>query len=89
MKYMVIIFSMSLFVILYVWQNIEVVQIKMRNRALSRAAGELAKDNDRRLYEIERYRRMEAVGDHARKNGYRAMLPGDASVLVMDTADAQ
>ncbi|HOT46295.1 MAG TPA: hypothetical protein PLM53_16145 [Spirochaetota bacterium] len=89
MKYMVIIFSMSLFVILYVWQNIEVVQIKMRNRALSRAAAELAKDNDRRLYEIERYRRMEAVEEHARKNGYRAMLPGDVSVVVMDKADAQ
>ena len=29
---------MSLFVILYVWQNIEVVQIEMKNRALSRTA---------------------------------------------------
>jgi hypothetical protein len=80
---------MSLFVILYVWQNIEVVQIGMKNRALSRTAAQLAKDNDRLLYEIERYRRMEAVEDHARKNGFRSMLPGDVNVLVIDKADAQ
>ena len=30
-KYVVVIFSMSLFVILYVWQNIEIVQIGMEN----------------------------------------------------------
>ncbi len=80
---------MSLFVILYVWQNIEVVQIKMKNRSLSRTASQLARDNDRQLYEIERYRRMEVVEDHARKNGFRAMLPGDVNVLVVDKADAQ
>ncbi len=80
---------MSLFVILYVWQNIEVVQIKMKNRELSRAAGQLVRDRDRLLYEIERYRRMEAVEDYARKNGFRPMLPGDAIVLVVNEADAQ
>ncbi len=80
---------MSLFVILYVWQNIEVVQIDMKNRVLSRAAAQLAKDNDRLLYEIERYRRMEVVEDYARKNGFRPLLPGNVSVLAVDGADAQ
>ena len=75
---------MSLFVILYVWQNIEVVQIEMKNRELSVAAARLTKDNDRLLYEIERYRRMEVVEDHARKSGFRTALPGDVSVVVID-----
>ncbi|MBP7738109.1 MAG: hypothetical protein KA369_19190 [Spirochaetes bacterium] len=80
---------MSLFVILYVWQNIEVVQIEMKNRSLSRSAGQLVKERDRLLYEIERCRAMDAVEDHARKNGYRAILPGDIKTIVVNKADAQ
>lgn len=80
---------MSLFVIMYVWQNIEVVQIEMKNRSLTRSVEQLVKDKDHILNEIERYRRMEAVEDYARRNGYRQMLPGDINVVVIEKGDAQ
>lgn len=75
---------MSLLVILYVWQNIEIVQIEMQYRSLSEKQGRLVKENDRLLYEIERYRRMDVIDDFARNSGMRRMLPGDFDILVVN-----
>ena len=80
---------MSLFVILYVWQNIEIVTIEMQCKSLSNKESQLVKDKDRLLYEIERYRRMDVVEDYARKNGMRPMLPGDFEVFVVNETNAQ
>jgi hypothetical protein len=80
---------MSLFVVIYVWQNIEVVKIEMEHRSLSEKANRLIMEKDRLLYEIERYRRISAVEEHARKNGLRPMYPGDFDVMVVDKRDAQ
>jgi hypothetical protein len=80
---------MNLFVILYVWQNIQMVQIEMRHRSLSGVEERLVRENDRLLYEIERYRRMDAVTEYARKNGLRRMLPGDSEVLMVKNVSAK
>jgi hypothetical protein len=80
---------MSLLVILYVWQNIEVVKIGMRNDALAARERQFINDNDRLRYEIERYRRMDLVEERARKNGFRQMLPGDFEVMADSEDHAQ
>ena len=66
---------MSLLVILYVWQNIEIVKIGMEYDALAAQERRLVKDNDRLLYEIERYR-TDGPGRGARPE---ERLPADAS----------
>jgi hypothetical protein len=80
---------MSLFVVLYVWQNIEIVKIEMQYKALSGKESQLVKDKDRLLYEIERFRRMDVVEDYARKRGLRQMLPGDFEVMTIHDPNAQ
>jgi len=80
---------MSLLVILYVWQNIEIVKIEMRNKALAVQERQLVNDNDRLRYEIERYRRLDLVEERARKSGYRRMLPGDFEVMANTEDHAQ
>jgi hypothetical protein len=80
---------MSLFVVLYVWQNIEIVKIEMQCKSLSDKESRLVKDKDRLLYEIERFRRMDVVEDYARKRGLRQMLPGDFEVITVHEPNAQ
>lgn len=80
---------MIVFVILYVWQNIEIVKMEIIYRNLKSRERQLVKDNDRLLYEIERYRRMDVMEEYARKKGLRKILPKDFEVLVIDTTNAQ
>jgi hypothetical protein len=80
---------MSLLVILYVWQNIEVVKIGMANEALATKERLLVNDNDRLRYEIERYRRIDRIEEEARKEGFRPILPGDFEIMAVKEADAQ
>jgi len=79
----------SLFVVLYVWQNIEIVKIEMEYRTLSGKESRLVKEKDRLLYEIERFRRMDVVEDYARKRSMRQMLPGDFEVISVRRSNAQ
>lgn len=81
--------SVNLFVLLYVWQNIQMVQIEMEYRSLSGVEERLVRDNDRLLYEIERYRRIDVVQEYARRNGLRRMLPGDFEVMAVKEPDVQ
>jgi len=75
---------MSLFVILLVWQNIEIMKIKIERRNLLKRENQIVRENDQLLYEIELYRRMDAVQAFARKNGYRPILPDDFDVMVIN-----
>lgn len=83
------ILTMNLFVLLFVWQNIQMVQIEMEYRSLSAVEERLVGENDRLLYEIERHRRMEAVAEYARKNGMRRTLPGDFAIMAVKGRDVQ
>lgn len=85
-KYFAIIFFVSIFVIFYVWQNIEIVKTEMHYATLAKKEKQLITDNDRLLYEIERYRNMDLIGDFARRNGLRSIRPDDFDVLDIDGA---
>ena len=71
-----------LFVILYVWQNIGVMKIKMEYQNLRRMEMEMIRKNDRLRYEIERFRRMEVVENYAQKNGMKNITPQDFDLVV-------
>jgi len=83
MKHLVIVFCMSLFVLIFVWQNVEMMKMKLECRKLSAVAGELIKDNDRILFGIERYRSMENVEHHALRSGLKKITPSDFDVVVV------
>lgn len=77
------VFFMTLFVMFYVWQNIEVVKIGIECRHHGERERRLLDEQDRLRYAIERYRRMEAVEEHARMNGLRPIRPGDFAVMAV------
>lgn len=72
---------MIFLVILYVWQNIEVMQMKMHYEKSIEYKKELIKKRDRLLYDIERYKRLSLVEAYAEQNGLRRMAPGDAVMI--------
>ena len=82
MKYFFIAVMMILFVILYVWQNIEVVRMKMEYNTTVQREEELIKINDRLRYEIEQYKRMELIEAYAAQSGMRALMPEDFDIIV-------
>jgi hypothetical protein len=75
---------MSLFVIGFAWQNVEVMKMKLEFRRLGLSAAELRKRNDLLLYQIERYRRMDVVSGQARAMGCRGINPGDIISVTVD-----
>lgn len=81
MKYFMIVLMMSVFVLLYVWQNIETMSMKMEYRKLVRVGHELNEENKRYLSEIERLRNFRTVEGAVAGRGVRRMEPQDVLVL--------
>ena len=86
MRYFIIVFLMTLFVIGLVWQNVEVVKIKLEYRKLNRLADELYKQRDFLLYKIESKKNINFVKEQAAK-GYRELRPNDIAVITVDEKD--
>ncbi|TFH40849.1 MAG: hypothetical protein E4G96_06735 [Chrysiogenales bacterium] len=80
---------MSLFVILYVWQNIEVVKTGIECRRLGERESRLLDEQARLRLEIERYRRMGMVEEYARSKGLRQLRPGDFAIMAVSETDAE
>jgi hypothetical protein len=78
---------MIFFVILYVWQNIEVMQLKMHYEKSVTYKKELIKRRDRLLYDIERYKRLGLIEEFAEQKGLRKIKPNDAVILTTPEAD--
>ncbi len=80
-KYIGIVTGVILFVLLYVWQNIEVMKMKMTYRENMAVEKHLIKENDRLRAEIERYRRVDVAERYARSRGMHELTPADIIVL--------
>jgi hypothetical protein len=80
-RYLYIAFFIILFVVLYVWQNIGVMRLKMELNGSRKSRAELVKKNDRMRYEIEKFKRVDVVESFAVKNGMRPAGPGDFEVI--------
>jgi hypothetical protein len=83
MKYFLVAFVMIIFVILYVWQNIEVMKIKLEYSEALEEEKELIKRNDRLRFEIEKYKTMDLIEANAERYGMRRITPRDFEIIVV------
>jgi hypothetical protein len=81
MKYVFMIIVFGLLIITSVWQNIEVMKLKMEYRRLVQDEQKLIKKNDILRYKIATQSRMSVMDQRAKENGYRSMKPGDVNLL--------
>ncbi len=75
-------FLMMLFVILYVWQNISMMKIRMECRDRIKKERELFKEHDRLLYEIEKLRKIDMVEEIAIQRGMERVSPFNMQVVI-------
>ena len=68
---------LSGFVIGYIWQNIEVMKIKMHQRKQMVVENDLQKEIDLILYHIERYKNIGTLTEYAKKHNFKKIKPGD------------
>lgn len=83
-KYFFTAFLIIVFVIFYVWQNVEVMKIKIDYRKALKEERQLINLNDRLKYEIERYKRTALVEKYAAESGMRELTPYDFVTIKMD-----
>ena len=81
-KYFLIVFSINLFAIAYVWQNIEVMKLKMDYRKALVDERDINNRNDRLKYEIARFKRIDVIEEYARRVGMRKITPDDFDIIV-------
>jgi cell division protein FtsL len=72
---------MIVFVILYVWQNINVMKVKMNYRSALEHEEAAKKKNDRLRYEIEKLKQMGYVADQARQQNMTVLRPENIDVI--------
>jgi hypothetical protein len=82
-KYIVTVFSVIVFVILYVFQNVGVMKIKIECRKDAEAEKRLIIKNDKLRYEIERYKNMEVIERYASERGMRKITPYDFETIII------
>jgi len=79
--YFAIALFMIVFVILYVWQNINVMKVKMNYRNALEQEEAAKKKNDRLRYEIEKLKQMGYVTDQARQRNMTVLRPENIDVI--------
>ena len=88
-KYFGIVVAMMLFVILYVWQNIEVMKIKLAQQRIMHEEKQLICAQDKLRCQIEYYKTIPAVEVYALTHAMRRVSPDDIIMLRMqETASA-
>jgi len=76
-KYFFVTFLISTFVIIYVWQNIEVMKIKMTYNRLLESEKVLADEQQKLRYEFEKRRNFENIKKVAGSRGFKQIEPED------------
>lgn len=83
-RYFVIVFTLVLFVILYVWQSVEMMKLKMVYKNESIVERRLIKKNDRLRYEIERFKNMRDIERFAEERGMKQITPDDFDTIIIE-----
>ena len=78
-----IVFSVIVFVILYVFQNVGVMKMKIECRKAAETEKRLIIKNDKLKYEIERYKNYEVIERYAGQNGMRYITPYDFETIII------
>ncbi len=84
MKYFSIVFMISVFVVFYVWQNIEMMKLKMDYKKLIRTEKEITVVNDKLKFDFERLRNFRSIEANADKNNLKPISPTDLVVIKID-----
>ena len=74
----------SIFVVFYVWQNIEMMKIKMDYKKLIKTGKEVTVVNDKLKYEYEKLRSFRYIEANAEKNNLKNLSPNDLVVIKID-----
>ena len=74
----------SIFVVFYVWQNIEMMKMKMDYKKLIRTEKEITVVNDKLKYEYERLRSFRYIEANADKNNLKYISPADLVVIKIE-----
>ena len=84
MKHFGIVFVMSLFVILYVWQNIEIMKTKMDYKKMVKTEHALTERNAKLKFELEKLRNFSSMESNAGRIGLSRIKPSDVIVVKED-----
>ena len=74
---------MVIFMVLYVWQNIEMMWMKMDYNKVLGIERKLVIENDRLRYEIEKLRRLDLIIKKAEADGMKRITPRDFETIVI------
>mgnify|MGYP001551435036 CR=1 FL=1 len=72
---------LSGFVIGYIWQNIEVMKIKMHQRKQVAVENSLQKEIDLIIYQIEKYKNIHSLMEYAKKHNFKKIKAKDVIKL--------
>ena len=89
MRYFSIVLMISIFVISYVWQNIEMMKMRSDYKRLIRTEKELSAVNDKLKLELERLRNINRIEAYADRNNLKRLGPEDVIVIRIDRNDTK
>jgi cell division protein FtsL len=87
MKYISIVLIIGIFVISYVWQNIEMMKMKSDYKKLIKTEKELNAINDKLKLELERLRSFNRIEASADKNNLKKLGPEDIIIIKTDRSE--
>ena len=83
-RYVTVVLVVIVLVIMYVWQNIEVMRLKMDFRETRSSEIELIKKNDRLRYEICKMNNLDNIREYADRYGLKPLDANDVTVLKVE-----
>ena len=87
MKYFSIVLMVSIFVISYVWQNVEMMKMKSDYKKLIKTEKELSAVNDKLKFELERLRNFNRIEAYAERNNLKKLGPEDIILIKINQSD--
>jgi len=84
MKYFSIVLMISVFVVFNVWQNIEIMKMKMDYKKLIKTEKDITVVNDKLKYEYEKLRSFRYIEANADKNNLKQLSPSDLVIIKID-----
>jgi hypothetical protein len=77
----------GLFLLLFTWQNLEVIRLARETTKLQKLRKEIGEDNKRLQFELDRLTALESVEERATRLGFRS-TPPSSIVTVSETTPA-
>jgi cell division protein FtsL len=89
MKYFSIVLMISIFIISYVWQNVEMMKMRTDYKRLIKTEKELSAINDKLKFELEKLRNFQNIETYADRNNLKRLGPEDLIVIKTDRGDME